>query len=360
MRSLLVVVALFCLTYAGCGGSGGEKSSGTVPPQSGGGGVTDTSPPQLMSTTPAHNSTAVGLNLAITATFNEAIDPATVTPSTLSLVADATGVAVGGTVSYENSSRTAILRPQADLSAGAAYTATVAAEVADLAGNKLLESYTWQFSTGVTPDTSAPTVSKTYPSQDAAAVPRNTAVAVTFNEGMDPTSINSQTFILFKDDNTQVPGSVTYVGSSALFRPSENLLAGAVYRARVTSGVSGVSDLAGNPLAEDFLWEFTTGSDADLVAPQVQSVLPEDEEQEVPVDSPLVITFNEPIMPFAYGLLDFRPVAVTFNDTYTTVTMIPTDGLQPGITYTAVLSTQDMAGIRMSEPFVWEFSTTSP
>jgi hypothetical protein len=78
----------------------------------------------------------------------------------------------------------------------------------------------------------------------------------------------------------------------------------------------------------------------------------------VPVDSPLVITFDEPIMPFEFGLLDLRPVAVTFNATYTTVTMIPTNAFQPGITYTAFLSTQDMAGIRMPEAFDWQFSTS--
>jgi len=355
MRSFLVVFSLFCLTFAGCGGSGGEKSSGTIPPQQGGGGVTDTSPPQLMSTTPPHNSTTVGLNQAISATFNEAIDPDTVTSSTFILTADDTGVGVEGTVSYENSSRTAILRPQSVLLAGTAYTATVTAEVADLAGNKLPASYTWQFSTGETPDTSPPTVSMMYPAQDSVAVPLNTAVAVTFSEGIDPTTINPQTFILLRDDDTQVSGSVTYVGSSALFRPAENLSAGAVYRARVTSGVM---DLAGNALAEEFLWGFTTGSDADLVPPQVQSVSPEDGAQDVPVDSPLVITFDEPIMPFEFGLLDLRPVAVTFNATYTTVTMIPTNAFQPGITYTAFLSTQDMAGNRMPETFDWQFSTS--
>ena len=343
MSKLLGAILLAaCLT--GCGGGGGDA----------GGGQIDNNPPQVISTTPAHNSIDVYLNRAITVTFNEPIDPATVTSDTFIVANDVTGVAITGSITYEESSRTATLLPDGGLSAGTPYTATVTAGVTDLARNPLAPSYTWQFTTATAQDTTAPTVLITFPAQNSVAVPRDSAITVTFSEPINPATINAQTLILMKDGATPVAGSVTYVGTTALFKPEVNLLAGTAYTAMVTSGVK---DLAGNALAADFTWDFTTKSEADLQAPQVLSVSPLEGAKDVPVDSTIVVTFNEPIMPFEFGLIDGRPVAVTFNATYTTVTMIPTVLLQSGTIYSASIRLQDMAGNPMLEALVWEFTT---
>lgn len=218
-------------------------------------------------------------------------------------------------------------------------------------------SYSWQFTTGVTQDTTPPAVSATFPASNSVGVVLNSTITVTFNKAIDPATINAQTFILLKDGATPVTGSVTYVGTSALFSPAGNLSAGASYTATVTTGVK---DLAGNALASDYTWSFTTGSatDSDTVAPQVLSVSPPDGSTNVPLDPAVVVTFNEPVMPFEFGLINGRPVAVTFNDTYTTVTLTPTVALNPGTTYTSSILVQDMAGNPMSAAFTWQFSTS--
>ena len=41
--------------------------------------------------------------------------------------------------------------------------------------------------------------------------------------------------------------------------PTTRLKKNTPYVARITGGGSGAKDLAGNPLAEDFVWTFTTG-----------------------------------------------------------------------------------------------------
>ena len=73
----------------------------------------------------------------MTATFSEAIDPASLTATTFTLKT-AAGAAVAATVSYDASTLTATLTPNAALGASTTYTATVkggSGGVKDLAGN---------------------------------------------------------------------------------------------------------------------------------------------------------------------------------------------------------------------------------
>jgi hypothetical protein len=56
---------------------------------------------------------------------------------------------------------------------------------------------------------------------------------------------------------TPVTGTVTYVGFLATFTPTANLAASTLYTATVTTGVK---DLAGNALAVDYTWSFTTSA----------------------------------------------------------------------------------------------------
>lgn len=75
------------------------------------------------------------------------------------------------------------------------------------------------------------------------------------------------------------------------------------------------------------------------------------------LDSPLVVTFNEAIKLFDFGVIDGRPVNVTFDDTYKTVTMQPNVGLKAGATYAGSILVPDMAGNLMTEKFTWSFAT---
>jgi hypothetical protein len=156
---------------------------------------------------------------------------------------------------------------------------------------------------------------------------------------------------------TPVAGTVTYVGTTALFTPSTNLATGAAYTVSVAETVS---DLAGNFLVSaPVVWDFTTGSSVDSQPPIVLSVSPPDNAVNVPTNSSLEVTFNEAIKPFEFVLLEGRPVTVTFNAAYTTVTLTPTASLRPGSTYESRITVSDQAGNRMTEPFIWRF-TTSP
>jgi len=92
------------------------------------------------------------------------------------------------------------------------------------------------------------------PLNNSTGVARNKAIAFTFNEEMDPLTINATTFILRQGDS-EVPGSVAYAEKTATFTPSTMLSANTAYDATITTGAK---TTAGNALAENIVWNFTT------------------------------------------------------------------------------------------------------
>jgi hypothetical protein len=107
----------------------------------------------------------------------------------------------------------------------------------------------------ITYDTIPPTVTSVLPADGSAEVDVNTNLGVTFSEAIDPSTINTSTFLL----DSGVTGSVVYNTSSniALFVPSAPLASNTSYNARLTTGVR---DLVGLPLAADVTWSITTGA----------------------------------------------------------------------------------------------------
>jgi hypothetical protein len=66
-----------------------------------------------------------------------------------------------------------------------------------------------------------------------------------------------------------VAGGLGYSGVSAVFIPLENLTPSTRYTLTVKGLVNGVKDLAGNPMASDFVISWTTGAAPDTTAPTV-------------------------------------------------------------------------------------------
>jgi len=109
----------------------------------------DIAPPTVISTVPANAVTGVAINQAVNATFSKAMDPATISTATFTLV---TGNApVTGTVAYDVPSRVATFTPASNLTPNATYTATISTGVKDVAGNALASGVApnpWSFTTG--------------------------------------------------------------------------------------------------------------------------------------------------------------------------------------------------------------------
>lgn len=361
--SVLIGIIILSLGIAGCGGGGG-----------GGGGRSesgDTTPPQISSTTPTHGSAGLATNSSVMVSFNEDMDSETISPSTFYLKEVGSGASVPATVAYADESRTAVLRPQSPLFVDTSYIAIVESAVTDLAGNYLAgnnpdSSYDWSFTVGTAADTTAPAVvgsgggggAQTFPVANSTDVALNDALVVTVNEPIDPATVNEQNFIVRKsDDNTPVEGTVTNVGPNIIFEPAANLDQNTGYTATLTEGIK---DLAGNQASDPFSWSFATSNSVDLQAPNVASVSPANGQKDVPLSSAIVITFDEPVIPFEFGLIDDRPVSVASDSSFRVMTLTPTEPLIAGRTYTASVRVNDTAGNLMDNSFVWEFSTVNP
>ena len=78
---------------------------------------------------------------------------------------------------------------------------------------------------------------------------------------MDPATLTTSTFTLVKQgQTTPVATTVSYAGVTATLDPSADLEASTSYTATVKGGPAGAKDVAGNPLASDVSWSFTTGA----------------------------------------------------------------------------------------------------
>jgi hypothetical protein len=113
-------------------------------------GGTDTTPPTVAQINPAAGATGVATTADLSVTFSEAVNPATVTASTIELRAGA--VVVPASVSYDAPTRTATLTPATALSYGTSYTALIRGgatdpRVQDVAGNALAADFTAGFTT---------------------------------------------------------------------------------------------------------------------------------------------------------------------------------------------------------------------
>ncbi|AAK79097.1 hypothetical protein BJV85_002874 [Clostridium acetobutylicum] len=104
----------------------------------------DTIPPAILSVVPADKSTSATNDIIWT--FNEPIDPATVTLSKFSLIST-DGSNIKGTLTLSDDRMTVTLKPNVALNTATKYLATVSGDVTDLAGNRLGDNFTTSFTT---------------------------------------------------------------------------------------------------------------------------------------------------------------------------------------------------------------------
>ena len=327
--------------------------------------ATDTTRPTVSATAPANATTGVPLNSNLAVTFSKPIDASTVTTATFTLKRGT--AAVPGTVAY--SGVTATFGPAAALAANSSYTATIAS-AKDLAGNAMEGSYSFSFTTGATSDTAAPTVGSTIPADAAVAVGINTAIAATFNKPVAPTTVNTASFSVTATGGAAVPGSVTYTGLTATFQPAAALGASRQYTATITTAVK---DLAGNALAANKTWTFTTGASADTTPPTVSTTSPLPAAPGVLTTASIQATFSKAMSPQSITNLTFTlsgpggvsvPGTVYYDAPIKVATFHSTVALTAGSNFQARIKggaggVTDLAGNALASDYSWGFTTGS-
>jgi hypothetical protein len=313
-----------------------------------------TAPPAtVISMIPVNGAAAATVNTAVSATFSEVMNPATITAATFTLTGPG-AASVAGNVTYAGT--TATFTPNAVLSTSTLYTATITTGARDSAGTALVANFAWSFTTA------APaSVVSTVPANGAAAVPANTTISVTFSEAMNPATINAATLTLSGPGATPVPGNVTYTGTTATFTPTAVLAAGTLYTTTITTGAR---DPAGLGLAGNYVWTFAT-----VPSPSVVSTVPANGATAIAVNTPISATFSQAMDPTTISTATFiltgpgaTPVSGTVTHAGTTATFTLTTVLTTSTLYTATITTsaKNPAGVALAANYVWTFTTAPP
>jgi hypothetical protein len=324
--------------------------------------------PVVISTVPVNLATGVPTNQIVSATFSEAMNPATIDAATFTLTAPG-AVAVPGTVAYSAAGSVATFTPSSALTTGTLYTATIATGAQDLGGTALAANYTWTFTTGTISNVTHPRVISTIPLNGAIAVPLNQAVSATFSKAMNPTTMTSTNFTVTAPGGGALAGLVAYaaIGNTITFTPAANLAPSTLYTATITTGAT---DLQGNALLGNYVWTFTTGTEINFVQPEIVLTAPLNGATNVPLNQAVSATFSEAMDPLTITTSTFQltqggnPVAATvaYDPVTFIATLTPTNPLTANTTYSAVVTNgaADLAGNALGSagpPNPWTFTT---
>jgi streptogramin lyase/methionine-rich copper-binding protein CopC len=321
----------------------------------------DTTPPQVVSVVPAPGTIGVLPTTSVSASFSEAMDPASISASTFVLV-DQRGVAVPATVQYDANRYVAVLQPAVPLAYSTAYTARISQGATDLAGNQLATAAVWGFTTAPAPDTVPPTVVATVPANGAVSAPADKPITITFSEPLDPRTVTDAAISLVNWSGGAV---VAYdqASKTVTLTPGAKLWYNTTYTVIVRPVLT---DLAGNVMAAPYTWSFTTAPAVDTMPPEVTSTTPAKDARDVPADAAIAATFSEPVKADTLTTSTFTlqdasggPVAgsVTYDDKKRTATLKPGGKLSAGAVYTATLTAgvTDEAGNALAS-YSWSFT----
>jgi Ice-binding-like/Bacterial Ig-like domain len=213
------------------------------------------------------------------------------------------------------------------------------------------------------PYLAAPEVVAVTPANGATHVPIIPIISATFNETMDPGTINTSTFTLTGPGGVAVAGAVTYSGTTAIFTPTLPLSPVASYTATITLGAL---DPLGRKLDSASMWTFTTST-----IPTVLSTVPLAGATNVPLNQHLLAVFSESMNPAtvtAPGTFKLAvagvggavvPGTITYVAGTNAATFTPLVNLQPNTVYTATIDTaaQSAFGNNLAGNHVWSFTT---
>ncbi|HSG90553.1 MAG TPA: Ig-like domain-containing protein [Pseudomonadales bacterium] len=213
-------------------------------------------------------------------------------------------------------------------------------------------------------------------------MPINSAVTAAFSKRMNAASITTSSFTLQCPDGSAVTATVGYVEASrvATLTPAADLPVSTTCTATVT--VDAV-DTVGISLAQNFVWQFTTGVATDTTRPRVTMTVPVTTTPgptlAIATNTSVAATFTEDMLPASFTATSFTltgpgitPVAgnVTYAVGARAATFVPDAELPAGTVMTATVTSDaaDLAGnglagnqaaLPAASDYVWTFETSA-
>ena len=240
--------------------------------------MVSTVPPVVIASDPADGAPSFPVTDPIRLTLSRPLTLATAAPA-FSLVPTAGGDAVAGAVSLEAGGTRLVFTPDAPLQARADFTLTLAGTAATANGSLLDgnedgtggDAFTLSFTSSF-PDTAAPRLVAAEPNPGSQGADLRPLVSVTFDEPIDPTTLDGRVQLAagsggvvtggFVHELAGVVGADPAPQSVVSYAPDVALAPNTLYRFTIAAGVE---DSFGNATSGPLSFVFTTGSAPPLV-----------------------------------------------------------------------------------------------
>ncbi|NJN99853.1 MAG: alpha-2-macroglobulin, partial [Anaerolineales bacterium] len=216
--------------------------------------------------------------------------------------------AVAGTGEWLNTS-IYVFKPEKPMSGGTTFKVRVSPDLTDAAGQTVMAgAFEWSFTT------QPPEVVFVSPTDGQTLVPIETPVRVTFNQPVDPQSVeinfslNAGGFF----GGGGVEGQFQVVGETLTFTPTERLEFDTTYQVTLAAGITSVA--GGQGMVSPYTFSFTT-----VPLPKIVSTEPQNGERAAYPYTDFRITFNTPISPATVmpHISMIPPLPITPTEVYT-------------------------------------------
>ena len=339
------------LLYSGCGMTSSSHSIPSPTP------TPDRTAPTSTVTSPAPGATvSTGTTISITGTASDT-GGGTVARVDVSVDGGATYNSATGTASWSFS-----------WTPSTPGSATIRSRAVDTSGN--VQDPPAQI-TVVIVDRTPPTVRSFSPAPGAINVSLDANVIATFNEQIDSSTVNNSTVELHDPSGALTTATVSYNSASraVTLDPTAPLAGETKYTAVVKGGDAGIKDLAGNPLAADQTWSFTTAT-----PPRVFSITPARDAVNISLYVTPVAIFTQPLDPTTVGSSTVMLTDVTNTPINSKIflrgggmiLLTPDEPLQHGQKYTMTLKggpgnprITNSEGTPLASDYEWSFTTAS-
>jgi len=309
----------------------------------------------VISTLPASGQQQVDPESVIKVTFDRAMNSATLTPANI-VLKDSTQQTVSLlSIYYDPTNNTAVITPAGTLKLSTDYHVVITTGVQDSSNTPLAQDYNWSFRTAAI---------STHPASGQTQVDPESAIFVSFDQAMNPSTFTPATCSIKEDSTQQIVSllSIHYDATNytAVLIPAAPLKLSTNYQAVVTTGVQYSNN---TPLVQDYTWSFQTADSPQSLAPSVVVTTP------LPGDSLVglsnrgmdAITINDStfLLKDSAGEL-VAAQSITYDLLTRTATFIPTS-LEPNQTYQVTITTdvKDSIGEPLAQEFKWSFTTGS-
>ncbi len=313
----------------------------------------------VSSVTPANGEQDVPVTATVTIVFSQSMASESLSAAVTIRTGD--GTEVTGTATYDAEENALSFAPESVLAPATTYTVVLASDTLESAvGLMLPQDVTYQFTTRA-----AATIVSVTPGENTTGVGLNRTVTAAFSRDIDADTVTTETFVV-SASGSAIDGVVSYDEETkeATFTPENPLSPDVTYEASIIS--DGLLDADGVALGSGKTWEFTTSP-----RPVISSVSPADGEQNAPINSTIVVTFDRPMdkdsVEAAVSLATSGGDAVTGTTVYEfdgvdyKATFTPDSPFSAGTNYVITISgaVESAAGVALGSAATFSF-TASP